>query len=95
MSNPDQAFVDRADAHVRLANEQAQGANRGNAAASLAFGSARYNMWIMASGHQSGADLQKAGPAVIAGLMDQYRRMLEDNLADYIENFAEYFASKG
>ena len=36
-----------------------------------------------------------AGPAVVAGLVDQYRRMLEDNLADYVENFGEYFGRKG
>lgn len=94
-SDNDQAFNDRADAHVRLANEQAGMVSRGNAAASLAFGAARYNAWIMALGHASADDLSKARPEVVRALTDQYRRMLEDNIADYIENFGEYFGRKG
>jgi uncharacterized protein DUF3144 len=85
--NEDPGFYDRADAHIMLANEQAEEADAGAISASMMFASARYGAWLAATGFESGADMQADRDEHVAYFVEQFKLMIEDNLDDYIANF--------
>lgn len=94
MPTPDQPFFDRADAHIQLSNEQTLEESAGKVSASMLFASARFAAFITARGHDS-SDAMKAHRAEdIDYFVGEYRKMLVDNLDDYIENFDDYMKGK-
>ena len=93
MSGPDPKFYERVDAHILLSNQQlAEGTPRMNVNGSTAFAAARFAAWTSASGFQNAEDMKKARQVSIDFFCQQYRVMIEDNLDEYIEHFAEYQA---
>ncbi|OAE13722.1 hypothetical protein AZH11_03845 [Pseudomonas simiae] len=91
----DQAFFDRADAHIELSNEQLKTCeNLGEVSASMMFGTTRFNAWASARNFKSGAEMAEAREAMLKYFCDQYRMMLEDNLDDHINNFSQYMLVK-
>ena len=87
----DQAFYDRADAHIELSNEQLKTfENIGQVNASMMFGTTRVNAWVSARSFKSGEEMAQAREAMLKYFCDQYRLMLEDNLDDHINNFGQY-----
>lgn len=94
MPIPDQPFFDRADAHIQLSNEQTLQESAGKVSASMLFASARFAAFITARGHDSREIMKAKRDEDIAYFVDEYRKMLADNLDDYIENFDDYMKSK-
>ncbi|XBV15373.1 hypothetical protein BIKONL_002865 [Pseudomonas putida] len=91
----DQAFYDRADAHIELANQQIEKfEDLGKVSASLTFGAARFSAWMSARSFKSGAELGAAREEILKYFCDQYRMMLEDNLDEHIEHFDRYMLGK-
>ena len=94
MSNeaPNDAFWERADAIINLANQQTESADSEDVSGSLLYASARFNAFLIAA--QAGdADTLRTGKEDAADYFtEQYRQLLLDNLDDYIENFDEYTA---
>lgn len=91
----DQAFYDRADAHIELSNEQLKAeADLGQVSASMMFGTTRFNAWASARNFKSGVEMGEAREAMLKYFCDQYRMMLEDNLDDHINNFDRYKRGK-
>jgi hypothetical protein len=91
----DDAFYNRADAHVHLSNDQlAEEPGRGKVSASMLFAASRFNAWVSACGFASSEDMANAKTETIAYFVEQYRLMLEENLDDYINNFSQYMAVK-
>ena len=87
----DDAFYKRADAHIHLSNDQlAEVDNRGKVSASMMYAVARFNAWLTAGGCSSSAELAQGREETIRYFTEQYRLALEENLDDYIENFAMY-----
>lgn len=87
----DDAFYDRADAHINLSNEQLKTfENMGKVSASMMFGTTRFNAWVSARGFKSGEEMAEAREAMLRYFCEQYRMMLEDNIDDHIENFERY-----
>lgn len=87
----DDGFYERADAHIHLANDQlAQVDSRGKVSASLMYATARFNSWVSACGFRSGEPMAECRGATLDYFCEQYRKMLEEHLDDYIENFAQY-----
>ena len=87
---PDAAFYERADAHIHLANTQAQASGRGKVSASMLYSAARFNAWVSACGFESGDQMRDARDETITYFVTQYEKMLAENLDDYIENFDQY-----
>ena len=94
MPTPDQPFFDRADAHIRLSNEQTLEISAGKVSASMLFASARFAAWLTARGHNSGAEMKAQRAENIEYFVKEYRAMLVDNMDDYIENFEDYMNAK-
>lgn len=87
----DDRFYDRADAHIHLSNEQINSvATRGKVSASMMYATARFNAWVSATGFASKLEMREGREGRLDYLCDQYRKMLQENYDDYVENFDEY-----
>jgi hypothetical protein len=91
-SETDKAFFERADAYIDVANQQAAEVNRGKVSASMMFATARFNAWVSASGTESGEDLAAVKQEALDYFLAEYRKMLEENLDEYIEHFDKYMS---
>ena len=91
-SDVDKEFFERADAYITVANEQAQAVNRGKVSASMMFATARFNAWVSASGTESGEELASVKEEAIEYFVSEYRKMLEENLGEYVEHFDKYMS---
>ena len=92
---PDDQFFERADAHIDVANGQLKDTSRGKVSASMMYATARFNAWVTACTADSGEDLQSHREESIEYFVAQYRKMLEENLDDYIANFAKFIQREG
>lgn len=91
----DQAFYDRADAHIDLANQQIEKReDLGRVSASMTFATTRFNAWMSARSFKSGEEMAAAREELLKYFCEQYRMMLEDNLDDHIQNFEGYRLGK-
>ena len=95
MSGPnektDDEFYDRADEHIHLSNDQIKGEiGSGKVSASMMYATARFNAWVSACGFEEGKDLKQEKDEILDYFLTEYRKMLEDNLDDYINNFNNY-----
>ena len=86
----DKDFYNRADAVIRLANDQLSEMSRGKVSASCMYATARFNAWVTACGHGSAGDMAAAKEETLEYFTRQYRAMLEETLDDYIDNFGAY-----
>ena len=86
----DDAFFDRADEVIRLANQQLGAATPGTVSASTLYAAARFNAWVTAIGSKSGAELERNLDETLEHFVEQYRKMLKENLQDYADNFDRY-----
>ncbi|GAA0312866.1 DUF3144 domain-containing protein [Psychrobacter aestuarii] len=86
-----QAFYQRADAIIALANNQlGPDAHSGQVGASLLYAAARYSASVASIGFVKGDDFAKEKEDIIEFYVKQYRQMLSDNLTDYAQNFEKY-----
>lgn len=96
MADPfDDAFYQRADAHINLSNDQLDGASsREMVNASMLFASARFCAWLSAGGHASGEAMAAKRDETVEYFVAGFRQMLEGNLDAYIRNFDAYMRPK-
>lgn len=86
-----QAFYQRADAIIGLANSQlGPDAHSGQVGASLLYAAARYSASVASIGFVKGDDFAKEKDDIVEFYTKQYRQMLSDNLTDYAQNFDKY-----
>lgn len=86
----DDGFYDRANAHIHLSNDQASDAGRGKVSASMMYGTSRFNAWMSACGFESAEQMRSARSETIRYFVEEYEKMLVENLDDYIANFDRY-----
>jgi hypothetical protein len=94
MADVDDKFYERADAHIDLSNDQLKDISRGKVSASMMYAVARFNAWITACGYSTSAEMSGAREETIEYFITEYRKMLEENLDDYIDNFDKYMRVK-
>ena len=88
---PDQDFYKRADEHIKLSNNQIRkDIPLGEIGASMLYSTARFNAWMNAYTCDNGVEMQVQKTETINYFVEEYRKMLNENLEDYIENFDEY-----
>jgi hypothetical protein len=87
---PDATFFDRADAHIHLANRQCSDAGRGQVSASLLYAASRFNAWNSACNARGLAPLREQRERMIEYFVSEYRKMLTENIDDYIANHDTY-----
>lgn len=86
----DPKFFNRADAHIHLSNDQMGESSRGRVSASMMYATARFNAWLSACGFKSGTEMAQEREKTLEYFVTEYRKMLSENLDDYIENFERY-----
>jgi hypothetical protein len=87
---PDQQFWAVTDAVIHAANAQCDDAPRTKVAAATLFAAARFNVFVLAAGAASGAELGTRREEAVAYLTDQFGKMLRDNFREYERNFERY-----
>lgn len=86
-----QAFYERADAFINLANSQlSPQSHAGQVGSSLLYAAARYSASVASIGFVKASDFEKEKEDIIKFYTTQYEQMLSDNLDDYIKNFDKY-----
>ena len=91
MQEPDDEFYERADAHIHLSNSQiTDKITRGKVSSSFMYSVARYNAWVSACGWSNAKEMKEAKAETIEYFAAEFRKMLEENLDDYIDNFESY-----
>lgn len=91
MQEVDDKFYARADAHIYLSNDQiSETVSRGKVSASFMYGVARFNAYITATSWSSQEEMLAAKDEAIEYFVNEYRKMLEENFDDYIDNFNSY-----
>jgi hypothetical protein len=85
-----QEFWDRADEVIAVANEQVKNSTIGKVSSSLLYAAARFNSFNVANSADSIEEMKKDKEEAIKYFSEQYKKMLEENLDDYIENFESY-----
>jgi len=94
MQETDEGFYERADAHIHLSNNQVtDDITRGKVSSSFMYSVARYNAWVSACGWENAKEMNKAKEETVEYFSAEFRKMLEENLDDYIENFDTYMQS--
>lgn len=86
----DKGFWERSDSFILLANDYCDASPRGKVSASLLYAAARFNSFIVASHADSAEQMESEKAAAIEYFIEQYRKMLEENLNDHIKNFESY-----
>ncbi|VAW73930.1 hypothetical protein MNBD_GAMMA10-2806 [hydrothermal vent metagenome] len=95
MQDADDNFYKRADEHIHLSNSQiteAQG--KGEVSASFMYSVARYNAYVSACGYSNVDEFMKDKEVIVNYFSDQYKKMLEENLEDYMLNFSKYMTTE-
>jgi hypothetical protein len=96
MKDVDKGFYERADAHIHLSNDQIRGeVSRGHVSSSTMYSTARFNAWVSASGFQDREEMFKSKEKILEYFTTEYRKMLEENVDDYITHFDSYMKSSG
>ncbi len=91
MAEADKDFFDRVDAHIHLSNGQLNDKTTiGQVSASNMYAVARFNAWVTACGNKSGKEMSQAKQETLKYFTEEYRKMLEVHLDDYINNFDTY-----
>ncbi len=94
MNEVDDEFYVRADAHIHLSNDQvSESIGKGKVSASTMYATARFNAFVSACGWDSGEEMAEAKQETLEYFVAEYRKMLEENLDDYIQNFDSYLSS--
>jgi hypothetical protein len=91
---PSPEFWKRADAVIHLANEQCGEAPLGEVSSSILYAAARFNAFIVASAARDLDEMKANREEAIDYFPAQYKKMLIENLDDYIENFDNYRAEE-
>lgn len=85
-----QEFWDRADEVIALVNNQVKGSTVGKVSSSLLYAAARFNSFNVANSASSKDEMKKDREEAVKYFTEQYRKMLGENIDDYIENFEKY-----
>ncbi|WP_394751348.1 DUF3144 domain-containing protein [Spongiimicrobium salis] len=94
MKEIDDNFYNRADEHINLSNKHLMDESRGKVSASMMYSVARFNAWVSACGWNSGEEMSLAKEETLKYFVEEYKKMLSENLDDYIENFESYMKSE-
>ena len=91
MKSVDDKFYERADEHINLSNKQInEQETMGKVSASNMYATARFNAWVSACGWVNSKEMAASKEKTIEYFVTEYRKMLEENIDDYISNFETY-----
>lgn len=95
MSNntPGPEFWERANALINLSNDQCESAHPSEVGASTLYAAARFNAFIVARTTGSAENMKQEKERALEYFADQFRKMVEANLDDFIANFDDFMGT--
>ena len=87
-------FFDRADEIIKVANAQLQDEHRSKVSASTLYAAARFNAFVSAASYSDGKQMAKDLTEISDYFVEQYKKMLEEHLADFVANFERNIGSR-
>ena len=83
-------FWQRADEYIEIANDQSKSESTGKVGASLIYASARFSAFDLASSSSNAKEMKADKDEAISFYVEQFRKMITENMDEYIENFEDY-----
>lgn len=85
-------FYERANKFINVANDfnKDPEVKTGEVSASFMYALSRYNAWFGSTGFKAKEDMEAKKAEMVKYYVEEYTKMLEANLDDYIENFDHY-----
>ena len=91
MKDVDKGFFERADSLINLANSQiSSDIGRGKVSASFMYALSRFNVFVAACNCNNSVTLEKNKDEMIEYYTSEFKKMLRDNIDDYVNNFEKY-----
>jgi len=87
-------FWERADQIISLANKQMKDSTLGKVSSSLLYAAARFNSFNVASSAEDIEEMRRDKDDAIEYFTGQYKKMLTENLDDYLENYESYTSNE-
>ncbi|OOR87537.1 hypothetical protein B0181_10195 [Moraxella caviae] len=85
------AFFERADAFIGLANSQlSPQSHAGQVGSSLMYAAARFSASVASIGFVKAEDFAKEKEEILRFYTEQFQKMLSDNLDEYAQHFDKY-----
>lgn len=92
MSEKTQEFIQRADEHIAIANQQLErGLTLGEVSASFIYGSARFSTYMTCTSFDSAEDMLSEKDKIIDYFVKEYKLALEEHLNNFAvtHNFSQ------
>src|SRR3546814_1046215 len=86
VTDTDEHFYERADAHIHLANDHTTDIGRGKVSASFLYGAARFNIYVAACKCDSKDHMISERQSIRDYYVAAYTKMIEEHLDDYIRS---------
>jgi hypothetical protein len=83
----DKQFYDMADAYISVANNQLNQTKPSRVSAAALFAASRFNAFVIAAAAGSKDQMIAEKEAAIAYFMDQYEKMLRENIDEHLARF--------
>ena len=91
MQEVDDEFYERADEHINLSNDQiSEKIGKGKVSASHMYSVARFNAWVSACGFKTADEMSSGKDETVDYFVSEYKKMLVENIEDYVNNFEKY-----
>ena len=83
----DKRFWDMTDSFIQLANTHLNEAKPSRVSASALFAASRFNAFVISAAAESKAQLIAEKESAIAYFLEQYEKMLRENLDEHLARF--------
>jgi len=83
----DKPFYDMADAYIALANAQLSDAKPSRVSAAALFAASRFNAFVISAAAGSKEQMVAEKEAAIAYFLDQYEKMLRENIDEHLARY--------
>jgi hypothetical protein len=94
VTDTDEHFYERADAHIHLANDHMGEIGRGKVSASFLYGASRFNVYVAACNCDSKDRMIAERQSIRDYYVAEYGKMLDEHLDDCIENYDTYMSKR-
>jgi hypothetical protein len=83
-------FWKRADEYIAIANNHSKSESSGKVGSSLLYAAARFSAFDVASSSTSAEEMKTDKDEAISFYVEQFRKMITENMDEYIENYEGY-----
>ncbi|TVZ40787.1 uncharacterized protein DUF3144 [Alteromonadaceae bacterium 2753L.S.0a.02] len=90
LSNEETQFWDAVDAFIDTANRATEDVDPGIISSAMLYAAARFNAFYVASYAESRKDFLEDSEDTVRHYSDEFKKLFQENMADYGENYKTY-----